>query len=387
LIGPSNFQFKSEKKNNMRFAAIVLLSAIPAFSFADERLATKVIRIPLNQSEPAVVKLGTRGITTLEFPEKIEALDGYGFSFNPVPDGPELFQISFNKGTNFLSLKATREGVEGNLTVVLDGKAYSLFCKAVPDPSFVVIFENGSAKGVSDPREVLAANRQASPSRLLGFLDKVKAFPSLRVTAPEMFQNMDVAEPNSESSLDGLEVTLRRVIRDNGLDSLGFEVELINKADKDFAYDPESFGVRVGAEVYPQAISDAGGLVSAGKTQTAFFVVAGTATGGRNDLAVTNKFDIVMRQVTGERNASRKAPSQWQEPPDTMPTAQSGWQEPPLPSPESGSTPGRLSMVTEEKARKSRKHRGKPSSAPGANRSTQFPEKDPKEETVAQDDE
>ena len=148
-----------------------------------------------------------------------------------------------------------REGVEGNLTVVLDGKVYSLFCKAVADPSFVVIFENRSGKGVSDPHDILTKNRPVSPARLLGFLDKVKAFPTLKVSAPEIFQNMDVSEPNSESSLDGLEVRLRRVIRDNGLDSVGFEVELVNRTGKDFAYDPESFGVRIGDEVYPQLIS------------------------------------------------------------------------------------------------------------------------------------
>ena len=362
----------------MRFAAMVLLGAVPGLLFADENLASKVIRIPLNQNEPAFVKLGTSGITTLEFPYNIEALDGYGFSVNPAPDGPELFQISFNKGTNFLSLKATREGVEGNLTVVLDGRVYCLFCKAVPDPSFVVIFQNGSGKEVSDPHEVLAKSKQVSPARLLGFLDKVKAFPALKLSAPEIFQNMDVTEPNSESSLDGLEVTLRRVIRDDNLDSLGFEVELANKADKDFVYDPESFGVRVGEEVYPQTISDAGGLVPAGKTQTAFFVVAGTATGGRNDLAVRNKFDIVVRQVTGEWDPRRKASAEWQEPPDTIPTAQSGWQEPALPIVESGSTPSQSRGVSDEKLRKSHKHRGKPSSAP---------ERDRKDKIVAQDDE
>jgi hypothetical protein len=371
----------------MRFASIVLLSAVPGLLLADENLASKVIRIPLNQNEPAFVKLGTSGITTLEFPYNIEALDGYGFSVSPAPDGPDLFQISFNKGTNFLSLKATREGVEGNLTVVLDGKVYCLFCKAVPDPSFVVIFEKGSWKEASDPHEVLAKSKQASPARLLGFLDKVKAFPTLKLSAPEIFQNMDVTEPNSESSLDGLEVTLRRVIRDNSLDSLGFEVELVNKADKEFVYDPESFGVRVGEEVYPQIISDAGGLVPAGKTQTAFFVVAGTATGGRNDLAVTNKFDVVMRQVTGERDLHRKASAEWQEPPDTIPTAQAGWQEPALPIAESVSTSSQLRAVPDEKPRKLPKHRGRPSSAPGANRSTQFPERDRKDKTVAQDDE
>jgi hypothetical protein len=361
----------------MRFATIILLGAFPGLLLAEENLASKVIRMRLNQDEPAVVKLGARGITTLEFPDKIEALDGFGFSVNPAPDGPELFQISFNKGTNFLSLKATREGVEGNLTVVLDGKVYC-FCKAVSDPSFVVIFENGSGKGVSDPHEFLAKNKQVSPARLLGFLDKVKAFPSLKLSAPEAFQNLDVNEPNSESSLDGLEVTLRRVIRDNSLDSLGFEVELVNKAGQDFVYDPESFAVRVGDEVYPQAISDAGGLVTAGKRQTAFFVVSGTATGGRNDLAVTNKFDIVMRRMTGEPGSHRKVSAEWQKPPDGMPTAQSGWQEPALPSAESG--PSQLRNTSDEKPRKSHQHRRKLSSS-------QLSERDRKDKTLVQDDE
>jgi hypothetical protein len=304
----------------MRFFVIALCMAVPALSIAQENLASKISRLSLNQNEPATIKLGTRGITTLEFPSKIEAIDGYGFSVNPAPDGADLFQISFNKGTNFLSLKANREGVEGNLTVVLEGKVYCLFCKCVPDPSFVVIFDGGSGKTASNPRDLLAQNKQASPARLLGFLDKLKAYPSLKVSAPEMFQNMDIAEPNLDSSLDNLKITLRRVIRDNGLDSVGFEVELANKGNKDFLYDPESFGVRVGDEFYMQSVSDAGGLIPAGKVQTAFFVVTGTASGSRNDLAVTNKFSVVMREVTGEMDPHRKVTAEWHEPPDLLPT-------------------------------------------------------------------
>src|SRR6202023_1486392 len=152
----------------MRFMAALLICTVPVFSSGHENLASKVIRIPLNQKEPAVVRVGIRGITTLEFPYKIEALDGYGFSVNPSPDGVDLFQISLNKGTNFLSLKAMREGVEGNLTVVLDGKVYCLFCTAVADPSFVMVFESGSSKTGPSVREILANNKPVSPSRLLG---------------------------------------------------------------------------------------------------------------------------------------------------------------------------------------------------------------------------
>jgi hypothetical protein len=303
----------------MRSLAAILVCAISCFAAGNQDLSTKVVRMPLNQDEPAVVRTGIKGITTVEFPYKIEALDGFGFSRNPVPDGQDLFQISFNKGTNFLSLKAMREGVEGNLTVVVGGKVYCLLCTADADPSFVVIFEDTVASSLSSPREVLAKRKQVSPARLLGFLDKLKGYPALKVSAPEMYRNMEVAEPNSESSLDGLKVTLRRVLRDESLDALGFEIELGNRFGKDFFYDPESLGVRVGAEVYPETICDAEGVVQAGKTLPAFFVVSGTATGDRNDLAVTNKFDILIRQIA--QNKANKASTEWHEPPNFLPVA------------------------------------------------------------------
>jgi hypothetical protein len=321
---------------NLGLRLILTLSMLASVIYAQENLATKVVRMPLNQNEPAIVKIGLQGITTLEFPTRIEAIDGYGFSINPVPDGPDLFQISFNKGTNFLSLKAMREGVKGNLTVVLEGKAYALFCEEFTDPAFVVIFESGVGKHPNDPKQMLASAKEASPARLLGFLDKIKGFPSLKVSAPEIFQSMDVAEPDSDSSLEGLKVTLRRVIRDNALDSVGFEIELVNKGESDFLYDPESFGVRVGEEAYPQSVSDASGLVPAGKAQTAFFVVTGTAAGGRNDLAVTNKFAVMMRQIKGEMDPHRKVSAEWQEPPNKMPVAETAAsQEPQLPEDDS----------------------------------------------------
>jgi len=349
----------------MRFMAALLICTVPVFSSGHENLASKVIRIPLNQNEPAVVKVGTRGITTLEFPYKIEALDGYGFSVNPSTEGGDLFQISLNKGTNFLSLKAMREGVEGNLTVVLDGKVFCLFCTEVADPSFVVIFGDSVSNPVSNPRDVFAKSKPASPARLLGFLDKVKAYPTLKVSAPELFRNMQVAEPNSESSVEGVKLTLRRVIRDDSLDSLGFDVELANQSDKDFIYDPESLGVRIGDEVYPEMVSDAGGIVEAGKTLPAFFVVAGTATGDRNDLAVTNKFDIMMRQIAGARDSKESGPQE--ESADAVPAAQAGSQETAQPVGETGRTSGQSVEANDQRPRKSRVHRRKSTSPPGEN--------------------
>jgi hypothetical protein len=341
----------------MRTILFLLIAGIPALLRGETDLSSKIVHLFLNQNEPSVIRVGVQGITTLEFPTKIEALEGYGFSLNPAPDGADQFQISFNKGTNFISVKALRPGAEGNLTVVLDSKVYALYCKEASDSSFVVIFEDSPNRHSARPTEGLAKTRSASPARVMGFLDKVKGFPALKNSAPEMFSNLDVAEPGSRSAIGGVDLVLKRVVRDDGLDSVGFEVELINKTDRDFLYDPESFGTRVGDQVFAQSVSDAGGLLPAGKSQTAYFVVTGTANGARNDLAVTNQFDVLLHQVTGEMDPHRKVSAEWQEPPDSMAQASPM----PEPSPNSSSNGQAATAVVPDKSNSAPGHKHKES--------------------------
>ena len=102
-------------------------------------LSKRVVRMPLNQNEPTEVKVGLQGITTLQFPARIEAINGYGFALQPSLD-TDAFNLMYEKGTNFLSLKALRAGVSANLTVVINEKVYCFFCEQDNDPSFVMIF-------------------------------------------------------------------------------------------------------------------------------------------------------------------------------------------------------------------------------------------------------
>jgi hypothetical protein len=132
-----------------------------------------------------------------------------------------------------------------------------------------------------------------------------------------------------------------------------------------------------------QSVSDAGGMVPAGKTETAFFVVTGTATGGRNDLAVTNKFEIVMRQVTGEVDPQRKVPAEWQEPPNTIPTAASGLQAPGLPNAD-----GEANSTKAIKPKKTGAHaKGKKHASSAQSQSQSEPKRDQNDKKVVQHDE
>src|SRR6476646_4265315 len=142
---------------NIVSLAVMNLSQIHCLAGAD-LLKGKIVRSMLNHNEPALIEVGTHGVTSLEFPYQIEAIDGYGFSQAPGPG--DVFQICYTKGTNYFSVRALKSGVSGNLTVVLDQKVYSFFFQESGSPSFVNIFGPGNDGGLPAPGERIVAEKE-----------------------------------------------------------------------------------------------------------------------------------------------------------------------------------------------------------------------------------
>ena len=263
-----------------------------------DTLSKKVIRTTLNQNEPTEVKVGLQGITTLEFPAKIEAINGYGFALQPNPD-TDAFNLTYEKGTNFFSLKALRPGVSANLTVVINEKVYCFFCEQDNDPSFVMIFgapgEKAWVEEGSEPGSATAGKKEISREQLVGFLGKLKDYARLKAGSPDSISTLVAAEPKKKSANGKIETVIKRVVRDDSLGLVGFEIELSNRSQSDYYLDPEGFAVRVGDVKYDESISDSGGIVPAGTSVSAFFVVTESANGGRNDLAVDQNFEVQVR--------------------------------------------------------------------------------------------
>ena len=288
-----------------------------------EDLSKKVVRVPLNQNLPADVKVGLQGITTLEFPGKIEAIHGYGFAVQPNAEIDE-FQLTYEKGTNFLSLKALRPGVRANLTVVLNEKVYCFYCEESSDPSFVVIFgapnENARFVSTGEPRQCGVDKTVVSREQLVGFLEKVKSYSALKTGSPDSIAYLRVVEPNKSGAVGQIETLIKRVVRDESLDLVGFEVQLGNKGQSDFYFDPEGFSIRVDDAKYEACIADAGGIVPVGTSVPAFFVVHGNTPEGGRDLLVAQNFNLQIRApdtaTNGNLTANFTLP-----PPDHIPTA------------------------------------------------------------------
>jgi hypothetical protein len=289
----------------------------------DPDLSKKVVRTTLSQSGPADVKVGLQGITTLEFPAKIEAINGYGFAVQPNPD-TDQFQLIYDKGTNFLSLKALRPGASANLTVVLNEKVYCFYCEEDSDPSFVVIFgaprENARFVVTGEPQSAVPDKDSVSHEQLLSFLDKVKGYSGLKTESPDSIASLRVVEPNKRAVIGEIEAVIKRVVCDESLNLVGFEVQLSNRSHSDFYFDPEGFAVRVADANYDACISDAGGIVPAGTSVSAFFVVTATTNGGLSDLSASRNFDLQIRPADAATNGNLMA--NFTEPPtDHIPTA------------------------------------------------------------------
>src|ERR1700723_3131427 len=169
----------------VNFATFVAIAFLQIDCRAGDALKEKIVRATLNHNEPALIKVSTSGVTSLEFPYKIEAIDGYGFS--QTPGAGDAFQISYTKGTNYFSVRALKPGITGNLTVVLDQKVYSVFFEESSDPSFVNIFGSSNDSGLAAIGQQAVAERSKAPSQaqLAGLLDKAKGYQVLASNSPQ----------------------------------------------------------------------------------------------------------------------------------------------------------------------------------------------------------
>jgi len=274
-------------------------------------LSQRVRQEVLDQLNPVRVAVSTQGITTLQFPVNIQAIDGDGFQAQSDIQVSQTTsaQFSVSTGPNWVSVKALREGVQQNLNVLLKGRVYPIVLDYSDQHDYSVLFSFKQKPAIPGANSSTAQqhpqNKPISTARLLGFLDKIKAYPTFSNVQPAMYIGIDVNEPGAHGkgidNTEHLHSEIKRVLRDDALDAIGFEVELSNKTNQTVYYDPEGFAVRVGQEVYQQTISDAPGKLDANAKQTLYFVIAGSAESNhRNDLSVYNDFSTVIREVNGK---------------------------------------------------------------------------------------
>ena len=241
---------------------------------------------PLDEYSVQTVPVSRDTVTTISFPGPITAIQGSHFTTGG--SHPDLFQIDYNKGSYFLSLRTLERGGRANLNIVWNHKTYVLDVVDSTEPVLSAIFVYGGVKGRA------ASPAAVTPNRLLGMMDKAKSFPLLAANYPQAVSDVEVARPGTPTDYPQFVVTVDEVYRFPQADTLVFRLTFKNKTTETITYAPNLLGIRAGDLVYTNAVSDASGTIPPNGTEPAYLAITGTPTGGRNDLSVKNPFYVVV---------------------------------------------------------------------------------------------
>src|SRR5689334_7510862 len=171
----------------MKLTFGLLMLVATALFAQDDPLSARVRQEALDQLHPIQVNAGTHGITTLEFPSRIQALDGDGFTAKPNEEAGD-FLIS--SGDNWVSVKALKPDARQNLNVIIGGKAYAVMVRAAQENDFTVLFRFANKTGLGVAGKP-TPRKAVSDSRLIGLMSKLELYPvSVNTPAAAMYADM-----------------------------------------------------------------------------------------------------------------------------------------------------------------------------------------------------
>ena len=292
-------------------AAIAALSAslspgadIPAKAQPPAEAAARpvIVRHTLNPDAVTVVPTAPGITTTLVFPGPVEAMDGVGVSADPNAEGA-LFNLSHAEGSDTFSITPLKMEARTNINVRVGEHVYVLLFLSDPERALFKMVLHEPPPPAPTPQSELANRRPETrdtlllaPARMLGLIDKCKAYAALHASDPSTVEDLRKGTgPFQVSNSDDYSITPLKVYRKGEWDALVFKVAITNHTERELFYDPESFVVRVGSEGYTQAIADAGGQVPPKTSAVAWFVVVGDQAGGSNNLDPDNPWQITVQ--------------------------------------------------------------------------------------------
>jgi hypothetical protein len=162
---------------------LILSSALQLI--ATRASAQQIREAALDDRTVYSVPVSAMRVTTVSFPSAISALDGAMIT----TDGktPAVFQIAHTKGTAYFSARALAKDGVTNVNVRWNNRTYVVELRESSEPCFSFILKSGD-------EHACKAKRPMTPNRLLGLLDKAKAFPLLQQYQPEAVRDVEMRD-------------------------------------------------------------------------------------------------------------------------------------------------------------------------------------------------
>jgi hypothetical protein len=232
------------------------------------KAADAIQHFVLNEREVIDIGVSQAFVTTVRLPSPPVALD----AANVTIDGrtPGAFQLAYQPGASSFAVRALARGAVANVNVLLSSGTFSLRLHESANPVLSVILTGPTKRLTPSPQPF----RMPSPSQLIGLLDTAKAYPLLLQHHPEAIQEASSVRSKQVMDYGEFEIRVQEVFRFDQQDALVFRLQMTNKTTVPIRYDPHSFFIRVGARLYPGAISDASGVLPPGSPVPAYVAPA-----------------------------------------------------------------------------------------------------------------
>jgi hypothetical protein len=279
---------------NIRLLIVAYALAVATVQGAEQQVQD----LPLNDHMVYSVPVSVLRVTTISFPSPIAAIDGALIT----TDGktPGLFQIAHVNGTSYFSVRALAQGAVTNVNVRWNDRTYVF-----------ELHESGESCCYSlilrDDSEDAGIVRPLTPNRLLGLLDKAKAFPLLQQYHPEVLDDAEYRDCHTQpliSDCGDYQVQMTEAFRFPKDDTLVFQLTVSNKTDKPIQHTPERLQVRVGNEVFYPSVADLPAIIGPRGAVTGYIAITGTPDGGQNDLSLKNDFTFVLARLDSKVEAA-----------------------------------------------------------------------------------
>lgn len=271
----------------MNLLAKLILVAIPFGLTSMYAAKQRVQDFVLDDHVVYAVPVSAARVTTVNFPSSISAIDGALIT----SDGktPGLFQIAHTKGTAYVSLRALAKDATTNLNVRWNNRTYVFELHESAEPWYSVVLQ-------SKPDKDSRVSRPLTPPRLLGLIDKAKAFALLRANAPDAVADVeyrDLREKPAISDCGDYKVQLTEAFRFSGNDTLVFHLIIENRADNPLDHAPDKLEVHVGNRVFTPSVTDLVTGIAPHESTIGYVAVSG-GPDGLNDLSLKNDFTFVL---------------------------------------------------------------------------------------------
>ena len=219
------------------------------------------------------VPVSATRVTTISFPSAIAAVDAALTTSDGKPPG--VFQIAHTKGTAYFSLRALAKDATTNLNVRWNNRTYVFELRESTEPWYSVVLQPPPGKSNHTPRPL-------TPPRLIGLLDKAKAFSLLKTQqsdAVASVEHRDLRDKPQISDCGDYEVRLMEAFRFPDDDTIVFQLTIANRTDKQIEHTPEKLEVHIGDRIVNPSVSELTSSIAAHETTSGYIAISGGLEG------------------------------------------------------------------------------------------------------------